>query len=397
MSVFACAVGDAHPTPTVQIVDKFFWRTPPVIIMSTSARDKAAHWIRPEIRALKAYAVPDALGLIKLDAMENPYAFPDDMRSTWLRVLQQVDVNRYPDPAARRLKEALRSALAIPPSMSILLGNGSDELIQLIAMALAQPGRVVLAPVPTFVMYDMIATFTGMRFVGVPLMPDFDLDLPAMLTAIRQHRPAVIFLAYPNNPTGNLFDADALRDILKASDGLVVVDEAYHAFAGVSLMDQLGRYDNLVVMRTLSKQGLAGLRLGVLAGDAAWLDEFDKLRLPYNINSLTQASAEFALTHAPVLQAQAQRICSERERVFQALAALSGVRVWPSRANFILLRIESGDATRVHQGMRERGVLIKNLDHAGAALKGCLRATIGTPEENTAMLLALGSALGVAP
>lgn len=365
--------------------------------MSTSAKDKAAHWIRPEIRTLKAYAVPDATGLIKLDAMENPYAFPDAMRSTWLRVLQQVDVNRYPDPAARRLKEALRSALAIPPSMSILLGNGSDELIQLIAMALAQPGRVVLAPVPTFVMYDMIATFTGMGFVGVPLTPDFDLDLPAMLTAIRQHRPAVIFLAYPNNPTGNLFDADALRDILKASDGLVVVDEAYHAFAGVSLMDQLGRYDNLVVMRTLSKQGLAGLRLGVLAGDAAWLDEFDKLRLPYNINSLTQASAEFALTHAPVLQAQAQRICSERERVFQALAALSGVRVWPSRANFILLRIESGDATRVHQGMRERGVLIKNLDHAGAALKGCLRVTIGTPEENTAMLLALAQALGNVP
>lgn len=362
--------------------------------MSTSAKDKAAHWVRPEIRALKAYAVPDATGLIKLDAMENPYAFPADMRSAWLRVLQQVDVNRYPDPAARRLKAALRSALAIPPSMSILLGNGSDELIQLIAMALAQPDRVVLAPVPTFVMYDMIATFAGMRFVGVPLTPDFDLDLPAMLAAIQQHRPAVIFLAYPNNPTGNLFDADALWQILAASDGLVVVDEAYYAFAGASLMDQLGVYDNLVVMRTLSKQGLAGLRLGVLAGDAAWLNEFDKLRLPYNINSLTQASAEFALTQGEILRVQAQLLCNERERVYQALAALPGVRVWPSRANFILLRIQSDNATRVHQGMQQRGVLIKNLDHAGAALKGCLRVTIGTPEENTAMLLALAQALG---
>ncbi|OGI59016.1 MAG: histidinol-phosphate transaminase [Candidatus Muproteobacteria bacterium RBG_19FT_COMBO_61_10] len=362
--------------------------------MSTSAKDKAAHWVRPEIRALKAYAVPDATGLIKLDAMENPYAFPDDMRRDWLHVLQQVDLNRYPDPAARRLKDCLRASLDIPPAMSILLGNGSDELIQLIAMALAQPRRVVLAPVPTFVMYDMIATFTGMRFVGVPLTPDFDLDLPAMLAAIAEHRPALIFLAYPNNPTGNLFDADAMRQILAASDALVVVDEAYHAFAGVSFMQQLGQHDNLVVMRTLSKQGLAGLRLGVLAGDAAWLDEFDKLRLPYNINSLTQASAEFALSRAAVLQAQAQQLCGERQRVYQALAALPGVQVWPSRANFILLRLVSGDATRVHQGMRERGVLIKNLDHAGAALKGCLRVTIGTPDENAAMLAALTRSMG---
>jgi histidinol-phosphate aminotransferase len=362
--------------------------------MNASAKDKAAHWIRPDIQALKAYAVPDATGLIKLDAMENPYAFPADMRRDWLGELQRVDLNRYPDPAARSLKEALRSALAIPSSLSLLLGNGSDELIQLIAMALAQAGRTVLAPVPTFVMYDMIATFTGMRFIGVPLTPDFDLDLPAMLAAIRAHRPAVIFLAYPNNPTGNLFDVDAVRRILAESDGLVVVDEAYHAFAGVSFMDELSRHANLVVMRTLSKQGLAGLRLGVLAGDRAWLDEFDKLRLPYNINSLTQASAEFALSRATVLQSQAELLCRERERVFQALTALPGVRPWPSRANFILVRITNGDASRVHQGMRERGVLVKNLDHAGAALKGCLRVTIGTPQENVAMLAALDQALG---
>lgn len=361
--------------------------------MNTPAKDKAAQWIRPEIQALKAYAVPDASGLIKLDAMENPYAFPHDLRHAWLQVLQGVDLNRYPDPAARRLKDALRTALGIPASQSLLLGNGSDELIQLIALGVAQPGRTVLAPVPTFVMYDMIATFTGMRFVGVPLTPDFELDLPAMLAAIARHRPALIFLSYPNNPTGNLFDTDAMQRIIAASDGLVVVDEAYHAFAGVSFMPQLGRHDNLVVMRTLSKQGLAGLRLGVLAGDAAWLDEFDKLRLPYNIGSLTQASAEFALDHGAVLQAQARQLCDERERMHQALSALPGVQVWPSRANFILIRLASGEATRVYQGMRRRGVLIKNLDQAGAALKGCLRITIGTPLENAAMLAALARAL----
>jgi histidinol-phosphate aminotransferase len=359
--------------------------------MSTGAKDKAGNWVRPEIRALKAYAVPDAGGLIKLDAMENPYSFPAAMRDEWLRVMQNVGINRYPDPGARALKQRLREALNIPPDMSVLLGNGSDELIQMIAMALAQPGRVVLAPVPTFVMYDMIATFTGMRFVGVPLAPDFTLDLPAMLAAIRTHRPAVIFLAYPNNPTGNLFDAAAMEQVIAATDGLVVVDEAYHAFAGESFMDRLGRYDNLVVMRTLSKQGLAGLRLGILAGDAAWLDEFDKVRLPYNINSLTQASAGFALEHVAELDRQAARIRADREELAQALAGLPGIRVWPSRANFILFRITAGDASAVFRRLLAAGVLIKNLDPGGGALRGCLRVTVGAPHENAAFLAALGA------
>ena len=348
--------------------------------------------IRPEIRALRAYAVPDASGLTKLDAMENPYALPEALRAEWLRVLRAVEVNRYPDPGARQLKQRLREVLRIPPAMSILLGNGSDELIQMIAMSLAQPGRVVLAPVPTFVMYDMIATFTGMRFVGVPLTADFALDLPAMLAAIAAHRPALIFLAYPNNPTGNLFDAAAVEQVLAASDGLVVVDEAYHAFAGESFIDRLGRYDNLVVMRTLSKQGLAGLRLGVLAGDAAWLDEFDKVRLPYNINSLTQASAGFALTHIAELDRQAARIREDREVLAQALAGLPGIQIWPSRANFILFRV-TGDASDVFRRLLAAGVLIKNLDQAGAALRGCLRVTVGTPQENAAFLDALGTIL----
>jgi len=262
----------------------------------------------------------------------------------------------------------------------------------MIAMGLTAPGRVVLAPVPTFVMYDMIATFTGMRFVGVPLAADFALDLPSMLAAIRVHNPAVIFLAYPNNPTGNLFDRAAVLEIVRASDGLVVVDEAYHAFAGESFMDELGRHANLVVMRTLSKQGLAGLRLGVLAGDGAWLAEFDKLRLPYNINSLTQASVEFALQHAAELADQAQRVLAERATLFKALTEIPGVRAWPSRANFILFRV-AGDATGVHRRLQAAGVLIKNLDHAGGVLAGCLRVTVGTPQENLAFLRALAPAL----
>ena len=349
--------------------------------------------IRPEIRALKAYHVPEAHGLIKLDAMENPYAWPEELKTAWLEVLRKVEINRYPDPVAHALKEKLRAALKPPAGMELLLGNGSDELIQIILLALARPGAVVLAPPPTFVMYEMTATFVGMKFVGVPLKEDFALDLAALRRAVAEHRPAAIFLAYPNNPTGNLFAAEEIEALIRESEGLVVVDEAYHAFAGESFMDRLGRYDNLLVLRTLSKQGLAGLRLGVLAGAHAWVHELDKLRLPYNINSLTQASVEFALAHAEVLEAQAAQIRKDREALYRALCALPGVRAWPSRANFILFRVEGRSASEVHHGLRHRHVLVKNLDPAGGALQGCLRVTVGTDPENAAFLAALEKAL----
>jgi len=361
--------------------------------------------IRPEICALKAYHVPDASGLIKLDAMENPHTWPEALKREWLEVLRDVPINRYPDPSAQALRAQLKQSLAVPAGMDVLLGNGSDELIQLILMGVARSDAVVLAPLPTFVMYEMIATFVGMQFVGVPLASDFGLDLAALRAAIKVHQPAVVFLAYPNNPTGNLFDEQAVETVLREASGLVVVDEAYHAFAQQSFMERLGQYENLLVMRTLSKQGLAGLRLGILAGDPAWLAEFDKLRLPYNINSLTQASAEFALKHKEVLDEQAACLRAERARLQQDLAALSGVQVWPSAANFILFRTAM-PADAVFAALRQQGVLIKNLSGAGAAhggasaaggrmpvaagvLANCLRVTVGTPDENSAFLAAL--------
>jgi len=350
-----------------------------------------ARLIRAEIRALKAYHVPDATGLIKLDAMENPYSLPEELKGAWLEVLRAVPINRYPDPSAARLRARIREALDVPAGMDVLLGNGSDELIQLIAMGLAQPGACVLAPTPTFVMYEMIATFCGLTFAGVPLGADFALDRDAMLGAMATHQPAVVFLAYPNNPTGNLFDETAIEEILLAAPGLVVVDEAYQAFAEKSFMNRLGQFDNLLVMRTLSKQGLAGLRLGILAGDPAWLHEFDKLRLPYNINSLTQASVAFALEHQGVLDQQAARLRTERARLIEALAGLPGVRVWPSAANFILFRVS--EAATVFERLRDQGVLIKNLSGAGGVLVDCLRVTVGTPDENAAFLTALMKAL----
>lgn len=362
--------------------------------MPDRIEDKVARWVRPEIRALKAYHVPDARGMIKLDAMENPYSFPPELRAQWLEVLRGVDLNRYPDPSPPRLKQRLRDALAVPEGMDVLLGNGSDELIQIIALAVAAPGRVILAPTPTFVMYEMIARFVGMQFVGVPLAEDFALDVAAMRAAILRHRPAAVFLAYPNNPTGNLFARDDVEAVITAADGPVIVDEAYHAFAGDSFMADLAGHDNLLVMRTLSKQGLAGLRLGVLAGRPEWLNELDKLRLPYNVNVLTQASAEFAVTHMAVLDAQAARIRAERGRVFAALAALAGVLPSASRANFILFRVTARPATDVFNALKAGGVLIKNLDAAGGRLAGCLRVTVGAPAENDAFLAALERALG---
>ena len=352
---------------------------------------RAAHWVRREVKALSAYHVPDSANFIKLDAMENPYHWPEQMVDDWLAVLRDVSLNRYPDPSPAGLKASLAEAMGVPEGMDVILGNGSDELIQIIALALAQPGRVILAPEPSFVMYKMIATFTGMEYVGVPLADDFSLDMDVLLAAIEQHQPAVVFLSYPNNPTGDLFDRKAVSAVIKASPGLVVVDEAYHAFAGDSFMDELGKYDNLVVMRTVSKMGLAGLRLGLLAGPSEWLAEFDKVRLPYNINVLTQASAEFALSRREVLEEQTRQICVDRELLMAELQKIGGVKPFPSRANFILFRVPN--AAEVFAALKEHKVLIKNMGATQGPLAQCLRVTVGTAEENAVFLKVLRQVL----
>ncbi len=356
--------------------------------------DAVSHWIRPAIRDIAAYHVPDPGQLIKLDAMENPYHWPADMVDEWLELLRGAELNRYPDPAARGLIGPLREAMGVPEGMSLLLGNGSDEIIQILALALAGPKRTVVAPEPSFVMYRMIATFSGMDYVGVPLKEDFSLDRGAMQQAIEELNPALIYLAYPNNPTGNLFAEADIEFVLRQSPGLVVVDEAYHAFAGKSFMSRLGEFDNLLVMRTVSKLGLAGLRLGMLAGPQAWLEQFDKVRLPYNINVLTQASAAFALRHHHVFEEQSATIRAEREQLFAALQGLAGVEPFPSAANFILFRVPAGQADSLFESIKAQGVLIKNMRASSGPLADTLRVTVGTLEENAAFLEALQVALG---
>jgi len=347
--------------------------------------------IRPEVLALHAYHVPPASSMVKLDAMENPYQLPSALREELARVVADAEINRYPDAGAQQLKASIGQVANLPPGMDILLGNGSDEIIQLLALAVAKPGAVLLSVEPSFVMYKMIATFAGMRYVGVPLAEDFSLDLKATLEAIAREQPALVLLAYPNNPTGNLFDAAAIKQIIQAAPGLVVVDEAYYAFASDSFIPHLGHYDNLLVMRTFSKLGMAGLRLGFVAGPVAWLGQLEKLRLPYNVGVLPQVVAEKLLERHDVLLQQAERIKLDRARLLQRLNEIPAVQVYPSEANFLLFRVAK--ATEVFSGLKQRGVLIKNLNGGHPMLQDCLRVTVGTPEENAAFLAALRKAL----
>jgi histidinol-phosphate aminotransferase len=313
---------------------------------------------RKEVLAMAAYKVADAQGLIKLDAMENPYNWPEDIKKDWLEALKDCPLNRYPDPEARHLVQTIKHLNQISDQFDVLLGNGSDEIIQLLLMALPVTASV-LAPAPGFVMYKQLSDCLGLNYQGIPLLADtFDLDLPAMLAAIEKQQPSVIFLAYPNNPTGNLFSETSVLEIIKTAKGLVVIDEAYAPFANASFINTLAQYYNLLV-----------------------------------INSLTQISADFALSNKTLFDQQTQKICAERAVVFKQLNELDGITAYPSAANFILFRTPENKASEIFLSIRQQGVLIKNMSAQGGLLSDCLRVTIGKPEENQAFLAALRKSL----
>ncbi len=344
---------------------------------------------------MSAYKVADASGLIKLDAMENPYTWPDDLIDQWLEKLRYCELNRYPDPDAGTLCTTLKQLDRFPENCDILLGNGSDEIIQLLLMALPV-NSIVLAPEPTFVMYRQISQVLGLNYQGIPLLENsFELDLEAMLKAIHHFRPAIVFLAFPNNPTGNLFNPDMIDEILIAAPGLVVLDEAYAPFANASFIEKLTGSGNLLVMRTVSKLGLAGLRLGYIVGAPSIIEQLNKIRLPYNINILTQISADFALSNKTLFDEQTRNIRSERARVFKFLDELHQITAFPSAANFILFRTEKEQADPIFSSLKQQGVLIKNTSPQGGRLKDCLRVTIGKPDENNAFMTALQKSLAM--
>ena len=360
----------------------------------TRLDDSIQRVIRRDIQGMHAYAVQPSAGLIKLDAMENPFTLSAALQHALGERLGRVAINRYPAGRVDDLRTALAAHAGLPEGNALTLGNGSDELITMLSMACDLPGAVVMAPLPGFVMYAMSAQLQGLKFVGVPLTADFELDEAAMLAAIAEHRPSLLYLAYPNNPTANLWrDATIERCIAAMGDvnGLVVMDEAYQPFAARDSMDRLRRHPHLLVMRTMSKFGLAGVRIGYLMGAAALITEVEKLRPPYNISVLNAEAALFALDHAAVYAEQAATIRAERERLFAALSDLPGVLPYPSQANMILTRVP--DAASTFAGMKQRGVLVKNVSPLHPLLANCLRITVGASDENRRTLDALRASL----
>ena len=347
--------------------------------------------VRPEILALQAYHVSEASGMVKLDAMENPYQLPPEMRAEMGALLAKAEINRYPEPTGRKLRELIRDKMRVPEGMDVILGNGSDDLIQMVTFALARQGARVMYPEPTFIMYKLNAILSGITPIGVQTRADFTLDRESFLAAIREHKPALIFIAYPNNPTGVLYDTGDIEAIISASEGLVVLDEAYHVFAQKSFMARLNEFRNLAVIRTVSKLGLAGLRLGYLAARPEWVREFNKVRQAYNVGVLTQTAAIYALGKLDVLEAQAAVIRSDRTALRDSLAGLPGVTVYPSAANFFLVRMPDG--IRTFEALKAQGVLVRNFHGSHPMLANCLRITVGTPDENRTLISAMREAL----
>ena len=360
--------------------------------MPTPVELLLARCIRPDVLAMAGYQVQDSTAMLKMDAMENPHRLPESLRAELGRRLAVVEFNRYPGKRVEQLRHAVLAHAHVPDGCTVMLGNGSDELISLLAMVCHRPGATVLAPEPGFVMYGLSARLQGLAYRAVSLREDFELDEDAMLAALAESAPAVVYLAYPNNPTANLWDADAMERIIQAAPGLVIVDEAYQPFAGRSFMDKLSRYPQLLLMRTLSKFGLAGVRIGYLAGRKQVIEQLEKVRPPYNVSSVNAECALFALEHTAEFDRQAQAIVSQRLELFAVLGAIPGVRVYHSDANMLLLRMESDDvaaADHVFEGMKRRGVLVRNVSKMHPLLANCLRLTVGTADENRTMVQAL--------
>ncbi len=367
---------------------------------------RALQRIRTDVQSMHAYAVQDATGMVKLDAMENPYTLSPELQAELGQRLGRVAINRYPGACVDELRAALARYVDLPAGCGLMLGNGSDELISLLALACDRPAVVgghtvpasILAPLPGFVMYALSAQLQGLDFHGIALTDNFELDEPAMLAAIERHRPSIVYLAYPNNPTGNLWDAGAMERIVALQGelgGLVVMDEAYQPFSSHTWLDRMRaqpeRHGHVLLMRTLSKFGLAGVRLGYMLGASALINEIDKVRPPYNISVLNAECAMFALEHADVFAQQALAIREQRQWLHAQLQALPGVQPFASEGNMLLLRVP--DAARCFEGMRQSGVLVKNVSRMHPLLHNCLRLTVGTPGENARMRSAIQSCL----
>ena len=347
-------------------------------------------WLRSDIKNIDAYHVPVSKDMIKLDAMESPFGVPEDLKVEFLKCIEQSEVNRYPEADPSPLKDTLRSLMDIPDEFGILLGNGSDELIQLLALACSKDD-LIMSFEPSFVMYELVSKYVNLEYFGVQLDSNFDINLSDALLIIEREKPKIIFIAYPNNPTGNCFDYDAIIEIIKSTNSMVILDEAYYAYSDKSFLSEISNFPNLLVLRTISKIGFAGLRLGLLIGDQETIAQLNKLRLPYNINALTQTSANFLLQDKQRIINNAQIIIEERRRLAHELSLFSKFKVYPSQTNFIL--VHSKDAHSLHTALKENGILIKGFPK-GTKLSDFIRISVSEPVENNILIDAIRNYYG---
>lgn len=339
--------------------------------------------ISPALRGSAAYHVPRPPRVhAKLDANELPYGMPAALRAQLAAALAEVPLERYPDPQARRLRALVAAQLGVDPSQ-LVFGNGSDELIGLLCAAFPGP---VLYPVPSFVYYRLAAIARGLPVIEVPLAPRFELDEAALLRAVDAHAPSLVFLALPNNPTGTLWRKELVLELAaRHRDVVVVCDEAYVAYSGATNLGALAAHPNLIILRTLSKIGLAGLRVGFSISSPAIAAVLEKVRPPYNLSALDQRAAELALEHASAwCAARAAEVVDERARLAAALTA-RGLDVCPSAANLLLVRFPDAAATWAR--LAAAGIAVRAF--GPGPLADYLRLTVGTPAENDALLAAL--------
>jgi histidinol-phosphate aminotransferase len=344
--------------------------------------------VNKEIFKQSGYKAPELTGFVKLDANENPFSLQEPLKKKLLEELGSVELNRYPEAGAPVLRERFAQYYGVDQDM-IMLGNGSDELIQILCLTLRGKVKGVLVPIPTFVMYKIIGINTGCKVTEVLLDENYDLDLDSMMSKIKANFPALVYLSYPNSPTGNCFSRDKIEAIIKKTPGIVVIDEAYASFSGGTLLSLLKKYDNLVILKTLSKLGLAAMRLGFLIGNSELVNELDKVRLPYNVNSLSQIAAGFFLDYQEEFARQVSEIVKRREELYIGLKGIEGIRPFPSRANFIFFSC-AFDSDRIYKQLAVKGIAVKNLNNP-PLISNCIRVTVGNYEENAAFLQALKS------
>lgn len=353
--------------------------------------EKIMNFFRNDISDLSEYKIFDSKDMVKLDAMENPY----DLNIKFeIKGLSSgiVSLNRYPDADCKSLKNKLHNKYRLDNKYDLIIGNGSDELIQLICLAFLKKENVVLCPAPSFSMYKKISQVLDLQFEEVSLKEDFSLDIELMLKKIEEFDPAIIFLAFPNNPTGNLWDKNDIDLIIKKANGVVVIDEAYGSFSGESFISKMDNYENLLIMKTVSKIGLAGIRVGYLIGEDYIIKNINKLRLPFNINTLSQKISEFSVENSNYLENQTNDIIKLRELLISKMEGIDKIKVYKSKTNFILFKVLSGKADDIFKSLISKKILIKNMANT-PGLENYLRVTVGSEKENNLFIQSLKNSI----